>query len=66
METCEKCQKVVAIGEWPFCPHGFPSKGTTAAFVPYFDMGLGKQINSVAERWKEMKRQNVQYSGREF
>lgn len=24
-DTCEKCQKVIDVGEWPFCPHGRPS-----------------------------------------
>jgi hypothetical protein len=21
--TCEKCDKEIQIGEWPWCPHGF-------------------------------------------
>lgn len=21
--TCERCQQVLVVGEWPFCPHGF-------------------------------------------
>lgn len=24
--ACEKCGKDLAIGEWPFCPHGFGSQ----------------------------------------
>lgn len=20
--TCEKCQTIIAVGDWPFCPHG--------------------------------------------
>ena len=27
--TCEKCGQAVEIGEWPFCPHGFPSAGVS-------------------------------------
>ena len=23
--TCEKCGRVLAIGDWPMCPHGRPS-----------------------------------------
>lgn len=23
--TCEKCGNAMQVGEWPFCPHGFPS-----------------------------------------
>ena len=22
-DTCDKCQKELALGEWPWCPHGF-------------------------------------------
>ena len=25
--TCEKCGAELQIGEWPFCPHGFPTVG---------------------------------------
>lgn len=25
--TCEKCGKAdIQVGEWPFCPHGFPER----------------------------------------
>lgn len=22
--TCDRCQHHLQVGEWPFCPHGFP------------------------------------------
>jgi len=25
--TCDKCGSTLRLGEWPFCPHGFPVKG---------------------------------------
>lgn len=25
--TCERCGAALQIGEWPFCPHGFPMAG---------------------------------------
>lgn len=25
--TCNKCGAVVEVGEWPFCPHGYPAVG---------------------------------------
>ena len=28
--TCEKCQQDITVGEWPFCPHGFPLHGLRA------------------------------------
>jgi hypothetical protein len=30
---CDKCQKPIEVGEWPFCPHGFP-QGTGLSIVP--------------------------------
>lgn len=25
LATCEKCGEAIEVGEWPFCPHGFPN-----------------------------------------
>lgn len=25
--TCDRCGHALEIGEWPFCPHGFPFHG---------------------------------------
>lgn len=25
--TCDKCGAPLQVGEWPWCPHGFPSAG---------------------------------------
>jgi hypothetical protein len=25
--TCDQCQKQLQVGEWPYCPHGFPETG---------------------------------------
>lgn len=62
--TCEKCGVTFGIGDWPYCKggHGKPSRGTTAPDHAYFDYGLGKYIRNQGERWREMKRQNVQYN----
>ena len=27
MTCCDRCGAELAIGEWPFCPHGFPMAG---------------------------------------
>lgn len=43
-ETCPKCNAVMQIGEWPFCPHGFGNV-TVHGDDPY--MG-GKVLRNVA------------------
>lgn len=35
--VCDSCNAIVAVGEWPFCPHGHPSG----------------QLSSFKERWDE-------------
>lgn len=37
---CDRCDKVLVIGEHPFCPHGFPLKGL-------------KQIGDEIDEWNE-------------
>jgi hypothetical protein len=27
VNRCEKCRQPLTVGEWPFCPHGFPMAG---------------------------------------
>lgn len=61
MTTCDTCGAEYTIGDWPYCPHGVPT--AYHPFKPYFDIGLGKEITSQAERWSTMRKQGVQYSG---
>lgn len=35
---CPTCEKPLDIGEYPFCPHGFPA-GNTRAMVDEWPMG---------------------------
>jgi hypothetical protein len=37
---CEKCEKEIVVGEWPFCPHGFPLHGLKQ---------LGDEIDEINE-----------------
>jgi hypothetical protein len=32
--ACEKCNKQIAIGEYPYCPHGFGANSVTADDIP--------------------------------
>jgi hypothetical protein len=31
---CDKCQKTLLVGEWPFCPHGFGHNSVQADEIP--------------------------------
>jgi hypothetical protein len=50
MTTCNKCNHEYGIGEFPFCPHGFPLEHRP--FKEYFDISLGKHITSNFQRNK--------------
>ena len=32
--TCDKCQKALSVGEWPFCPHGSVRYGVIRDEIP--------------------------------
>lgn len=32
-DRCEKCGDPLRVGEWPFCPHGFPERPGGAAMI---------------------------------
>lgn len=57
--TCRKCKAEIRIGDYPFCPHGRPVTEEYRPFKPFYDEGLGAQINSLAEWNREMKRKNA-------
>lgn len=60
---CTVCGLPIEIGQWPCVktirPHG--KSVQTDVFVPYFDIGLGMQVNSFADRWRGMKETGMQY-----
>jgi hypothetical protein len=60
---CSVCGLPLAVGDWPCVatirPHG--KSVQTNAFVTYFDIGLGVQIDSLGQRWRVMKDQHVDY-----
>lgn len=43
---CDECSIVLNIGDWPYCPHGTTHE--YRPFVPFYDIGLGKHIDSLA------------------
>ena len=42
-------------------PHGRSVQNTV--FIPYFDIALGRQVNSFADRWRGMKEMDCQCPG---
>jgi hypothetical protein len=32
--ACEKCNKELEVGEWPFCPHGFGNSNVITDDIP--------------------------------
>ncbi len=55
--VCTVCGLPLSIGEWPCVttirPHA-PSV-QTAPFAAYFDIGLGREVTSLGDRWQAMK-----------
>ena len=45
----------------PLCRDQHEMVGSYHPFTPYFDVGLGKEITSLAERKTEMRRQHMDY-----
>ena len=47
MTRCDKCKKRVAVGDWPYCPHGKPSP--SKGFEPYENVSLGQVVTGVGD-----------------
>ena len=45
---CERCGTALRVGDFPFCPHA-PTQ-PYRPFISYFDIGLGREITSLAQR----------------
>ncbi len=59
VEPCQVCGLPLSVGEWPCVttirPHGRSVQ--TTVFSPYYDVGLGEEVTSLAQRWRLMKKQ---------
>lgn len=60
---CERCGTEYGVGQSPYCrdAHGFV--GRYQPFTPYFDVGLGVEVTSLAQRWTLMKGEIDRESG---
>lgn len=62
---CQNCGHEVKFGEWPFCPHERVSE--YHPFIPYWDQHVATEpvyIESVAQRKRLMKQNNMDYAPR--
>lgn len=57
--ACDTCGKLLAFSEHPFCPHGFATVSEYRPFKPFFDVGLGAQITSLAQWNRTMKEKHA-------
>ncbi len=66
--TCNKCSKVLEIGEWPFCPHGMGANSVTPDEIPggveirhgiCNEDGTPRRYYSRSEMAKEAKRRGL-------
>ncbi len=71
VSCCDKCGSEVAIGDWPYCPHGAMGHGMLGEFAPYWDEHVapsgdprGHYVTSLAQRWRLMRENNCHYAGK--
>jgi hypothetical protein len=58
---CEKCGIRFGIGQSPVCKDGHDYVGRYEPFTAYFDIGLGVEVTSHAQRWRLMREAKVDY-----
>lgn len=58
---CEKCDKAYTAPMSPFCRDNHEAPLEYHPFIPYFDFALGKQIDSLAQRHREMRSAHLDY-----
>lgn len=57
-DVCEKCGKVVAIGDYPFCPHG-KQEIRHHGFTPGYSEGLDRHFDTLHDKVRHMDRNNI-------
>ncbi len=62
-ECCPRCGTLYRIGEWPLCgPRQDHGKSVQLQpFAEYFDIGLGRTIRSLGDRWAAMRAERLDY-----
>jgi hypothetical protein len=57
--SCAVCGELFTVGDYPFCPH--EPVMVSYPFKPYYDLGLGAHVSSVAERETIRKRLGLEW-----
>lgn len=52
---CGKCGATYTAPQSPYCRDGHGGALSYHPFIPYFDIALGVQVDSLAQRWRLMK-----------
>jgi len=55
--TCEKCNKEIQVGEWPWCPHGMP-QGMLGEYRAHWEENLSPEpvwVTSLAQKQKLLR-----------
>lgn len=60
--TCDMCGTVYGIGQSPFCRDAHAFVEEYHPFVPRFDIALGKQTDTLADRWRFMREKKLDYA----
>lgn len=58
---CPDCGRMVAIGDWPFCPHGPAGRGHHVSHT-YYDKTLNQVVTPGGDRKKIMKAKNLEFT----
>ena len=58
-DTCEKCGKEIRVGEWAWCPHGFPERAGGVAVIDDQITGGARYFENLGHEpvWIETKSQ---------
>lgn len=55
MTTCDRCGKALAIGEFPFCPHGMGTGARIGDECDFYDPNLQRRFTSKSEHDRAIK-----------
>lgn len=58
--TCDRCYQPLGVGEHGLYKCPLERRGGYQPFKAYFDIALGRQIDSQADRWRAQRQLNVQ------
>jgi len=58
-DTCDRCGATLHLGEWPYCPHGFPARPGGVAMIDDQLTGGARFIENLGPQpvWVETKSQ---------